>query len=223
LEQIEMSPTAPDGQIRTQTFVKRRGSVLQFGSRVLTRVGRGYEMTTTTQDGRLEQTVFVRSTAGSVNSSIVALSASVNHKRVQTDLQSAAAELRTYGVISADDSRRLARAQLEVASAAAELRKAQLMADRLSAVARQAHSEANAKIDEPGVSFQQNQARLAALNAADAAEQNAVLAQHAADVAGTALSTALADVTALQTHLAQVSRLTRALAARVSSPAVTGR
>jgi multidrug efflux pump subunit AcrA (membrane-fusion protein) len=219
LEQIVVSGTAPDGQVRTQTFAKRRDGVLTFGPHVLTRVARGYEMTSTSPDGRIEETVFVPVAPRSVNASIVALSTSVNRHRIEIDRLASAAALRTYSAMSADDSRRLARAQLEVASAAAELRRAQLAADRSSALARQARSLANAKIDEAGVSLEQNQSRLSAMNAADAAELNAVVAQRMADVAGTALNASVSNVATLQIHLAQISRMARALATRSSEPA----
>jgi hypothetical protein len=223
LEQIEVSATAPDGQLRTQTFATRHGGVLRFGSHIVTRVGRGYEMTSTSPDGRIDEVVFLPVNPRSVNAAIVALSASVSRKRTELDRLSAASALRMYGAMSADDSRRLARAQLDVASAAAELRRAQLAADRSSDVARQARSLADAKIDEAGVSLELNQSRLSAMNAADAAEQNAVLAQHIADVAGAALNRSLADVATLQIHLARVSRLTRALATRSSETAASQR
>jgi hypothetical protein len=206
LEAIRASRSGPDGQTRTQTFATYTRDALSFGNYTATRTPDGYTLTGMTPDGQVVQQHFVRSSVQEINKSIAALSASVNHARAQLappPAKTMATTPQRSAPLSAADSGRLARAQAAIDAATAQVATSKDAIDRLAALARQARAEANAAIDEPGVTFAQNQKRVQAMNLADQAELTVVDARRQADVSAAALDAAKAAIADLRTRIAK--------------------
>lgn len=211
LEAIRATPGSTPAISRTQTFGKGNGAALSFGAYTATKTANGFTLTEITQEGRVVQQSFARTSVAAINASIAALSMSVDRSRAQFAQRNLKAEIRTNEAMSAQDSAQLAKAQAALDAANAQLVSTQTVADRLSAIARQARADANAAIDKPGVSLAQNQARIQAMKIADDAEQNVVNAQRNLNGAQTAVITAKAEMQRLHLAIAQATDRARTL------------
>jgi hypothetical protein len=88
-------------------------------------------------------------------------------------------------------------------------------ADRLSRLARNARGDADASLDTSGATLAQNLSRIQAMAAADVAEQSGVAAAHAASISERLMTTAIADVTRLQSNIDRVTARARAASLRL--------
>ena len=222
LEAIRATRGASAGVTRTQTFGKRNGAALSFGAYTATKTANGFTLTAITQEGRVVQQSFARTSVAAINASIAALSTSVDRSRAQFAQSNAKTEIRNYDASSAEDSARLAKAQAAVDAATAQLVSAQTIADRLAALARQARADANAALDKPGVSLAQNQGRIDAMKIADDAEQNVVGAQRSLNGAQNSVASAKAEVLRLRLRIAEANDRARALGGHLATNDAVG-
>jgi hypothetical protein len=222
LEEITIDQSGSDGEVRTQTYARRAGNSLFFGNYTATRSAHGYTLTSVTRTGRNVQQHFIQTTVPAINASVDALSTLADRLRVRADIVSTKNQLTRYAAMSSLDAARLSSAQARFEEASLALGNAQRSADRLSALARVARTLANAAVDRPGVSLEENRNRINALTSADEAEQNAVIAQRASVLAANAVDVGTADVVALRSHLLESSERARSLNTRLASNDAVG-
>jgi hypothetical protein len=194
LEAILPSAEAPDGLRRVKLLGKRTGESFFFGPYLAVRDGDGYTLTTIGADGHISQQRFFRTNVRTIDALATVLCANAMRDRMRS-----ARSLDT----------------VEVRSDNAALAVAQGNADRLSRLARNARGDADASLDTSGATLAQNLSRIQAMAAADVAEQSGVAAAHAASISERLMTTAIADVTRLQSNIDRVTARARAASLRL--------
>jgi hypothetical protein len=217
LEEIVIDQSGSDGEVRTQTSARRSANSISFDTYTATRNAHGYMLTSVTRSGRIVQRQFIQTSVPAINASVDALRVDADRIRARADIVSAKNQLTKYAAMSSLDAARLTTAQARFEAASLSLGNAQRSADRLSALARIARTLANAAVDQPGVSLEENRNRIGALTDADEAEQNAVSAQRASVLAANAVDIASADVVQLRSRLIESTERAHTLNTRLAS------